>query len=237
MAGFPADLRELLESCDLQHRHACFGAAPTNVVDLALELAASGPSALLQHLGDLGFKIGERQRLVGFLTRSTRALQMAAASLLSPSLEQRLGALAGPNLLPLVATFPRSEAAAVDGRGVHLSSITFGGSSPPMFQAISEKEDIVQTCMTAERVRMCISTTAWCAVVVTRERAHGVTGAYSAMSIPRKLCLVVCDELVHSSSRTTERSFVAKNTLALRCMAPRIVHRQNDRIVAAVIGI
>lgn len=112
MAGFPATIDELLELSQLQHRTTCFRGE--TVVGLSLELASAGPGQLLTRMASRGItKVGDRQRLVGSLTRATRELQMAVSSLLGPSLEQRLDGLIGVNLLPLVATFPRCESAAI----------------------------------------------------------------------------------------------------------------------------
>lgn len=123
---FPVDLRTLLESCNLEHRLTCFRERE-NVAYLALELAACGSSMMLQRLGKLGLKMGERQSLIGSLSRSTRSLRMSAASLISPSIKARVSGQVGSNLLAFVATCPRSEAAAVDAAATGSSSLSIAG--------------------------------------------------------------------------------------------------------------
>ena len=98
-----------------------------NVAYLALELAACGSSMMLQRLGKLGHKMGERQSLIGSLSRSTRSLRMSAASLISPSIKARVSGQVGSNLLAFVATCPRSEAAAVDAAATGSSSLSIAG--------------------------------------------------------------------------------------------------------------
>jgi hypothetical protein len=122
-------LSRLLDASGLQHRADLF-TCDESVVDLALELATSSATAaaLVHRLTNLGLtKVGERQRLVGVLTRATRQLQMATASLLGPELEARLADVAGANLFALVATFPRSEESAVVAQTSATGALSIAG--------------------------------------------------------------------------------------------------------------
>ena len=112
IGNFPASIAELLEERRLNHLTDCFEGE--SVVTVALQLAACGPSEFLRWLEVLGVrKIGERQKLRSAIGRAMQQLQTSAASLLDPTLEQRLAGQAGPTLFAFIATFPRSEPAAV----------------------------------------------------------------------------------------------------------------------------
>ena len=78
IAGFPADVPELLARCQLEHHTHSF--AETNIVSLVLQHSLLGHAAFMQHLGDCGLtKVGERMRLSTELLRASRGLQSAAA--------------------------------------------------------------------------------------------------------------------------------------------------------------
>lgn len=122
IGGFPASVDELLEQRSLQHLADRF--KDESIIDLALYLSAYGSEKFLRRLEELGVaKVGERHQLLNALTRATQALQISAASLLDPLLEKRIAAMMGPNLRSFVATFPRSETAAVAAVATNTLSI------------------------------------------------------------------------------------------------------------------
>ena len=123
VADFPASLDELLQELDLQHAAMLFEGE--TIVSSAVGLQALGPAAFFARLkapGGKSLRMGDRQRLLGALTRATQRLQTAASSLVDATLEARLAGQVGPNLLAFVATFPPSEAAALSAAAAALSN-------------------------------------------------------------------------------------------------------------------
>ena len=106
-----------------------------------------------------------------------------------------------------------------------------------MFHASSLNDESVHTCITVDFVRITISTTARCATVFTRASPHGETGAYSDIVKAASDARDAAEVLTELPPSTALRSLLARNIRRPRCMAPRIVHLQNRRIVSGVVGI
>ena len=120
--GFPESVRTFLVQQRLTHLSTVFEGQ--SIVALALELASSSQSSFSKYLERLGVaKVGDRQRFMGALRRTTQCLGSAAAALVDPSLQQRLTGQVGDNLFAFVSTFPRSESSAVASAAADAISI------------------------------------------------------------------------------------------------------------------